>query len=187
MLDRVYAHDMILVVHMGTLLLSVYLREVRVHHKTAYQSVGGGIFLIGLGLLFLIPGIPFFPWILAVIGLAGLPTSLAHQRGWYGAQGAFWLIGLAILFATNLLWPGILILIGLSTLVGALSRESAGSPFARETRTQDALSESPRSRQAEGAMDETWEDDASPGEASQGVGPKDDTPEDGEVSTRKLT
>jgi len=100
--------------------------------KTTYQSLGSGIFLIGLGILFLLPGVAFFPWILAVIGLAGLPTALAHQRGWYGIQGAFWLIGLAILFATNLLWPGILILIGLSTLAGALSRNSMGSPFAAD-------------------------------------------------------
>jgi hypothetical protein len=42
------------------------------------------------------------------------------------------MVGLAVLFATGLFWPGILILIGLSTLVGALTRESAGSPFASD-------------------------------------------------------
>lgn len=98
--------------------------------QRTYDSVSGGIFLIGLGLLFLVPGIGIWPWILAVIGAAGLPASLAHKRGWLGWQAFFWLVGLAVLFATDLLWPGILILIGVSSLVGALTRESPSSPFA---------------------------------------------------------
>lgn len=95
-----------------------------------YHALSGGIFLIGLGVLFLVPGLSFWPWILVVIGLAGLPTSLANKRGWFGWQGFFWLTGLAILFASGHFWPGILILVGVSILVGALTRESEGSPFA---------------------------------------------------------
>ncbi|MBN1402512.1 MAG: hypothetical protein JXA74_16855 [Anaerolineae bacterium] len=95
-----------------------------------YHTLSGGIFLIGLGLLFLLPGVGFWPWILAVIGAAGLPESLAQNRGWMGWQGFFWMVGLAVLFASGYFWPGILILIGLSMLLGALMRESSGSPFA---------------------------------------------------------
>jgi len=94
----------------------------------AYSGLSVGIFLIGLGLLFLLD-IGIWPWILVVIGLAGLPASLATQKGWYGWQGFVWLIGLAILFATGYFWPGILILVGASMLFGALTRESQGSPF----------------------------------------------------------
>ena len=95
------------------------------------ESLSAGILLIGIGILFLIPGLSLWPWILVVIGLAGLPASLANQRGWLGWQGFFWLTGLAVLFALDAFWPGILILVGVSMLVGALTRDSAGSPFGR--------------------------------------------------------
>lgn len=101
-------------------------------NKKTYEGISGGIMLIGIGLLFL-TGIGFWPWILLVIGLAGLPASLAQERGWYGWQGLFWLVGLAILFATDLIWPGILILIGVSMLFGAVTREGGGSPFATKS------------------------------------------------------
>ena len=93
-----------------------------------YQGLSGGIFLIGLGLLFL-TGIGIWPWILVVIGLSSLPASLAAKKGWYGWQGSLWLIGLAILFWSGHFFPGILILVGLSALGGALTRDAAGSPF----------------------------------------------------------
>lgn len=86
------------------------------------SGVSGAIWLIGLGVLFLVEGIPFWPWILVVIGLVGLPESVAQKGLWAGLQGVVWLAGLAVLFATGKFWPGILILIGLSTLAGALVR-----------------------------------------------------------------
>lgn len=98
--------------------------------QKAYAGLSGGIFLIGLGILLLVPGVGIWPWILAVIGLASLPASLATKRGWYGWQGFFWLVGLAILFAYGLFWPGILILAGISVLMGGLTRGAEGSPFA---------------------------------------------------------
>ena len=99
--------------------------------KKYYETLSAGILLIGLGVLFLVPGVGFWPWILLVVGLAGLPASLANKKGWLGWQGFFWLAGLAVLFATGFLWPGILILIGLSMLLGARTRQSEGSPFAQ--------------------------------------------------------
>jgi hypothetical protein len=99
-------------------------------NKAYYESLSGGILLVGLGVLFLLPGHPFWPWILVVIAAAGLPASLANKKGWLGWQGFFWLAGLAVLFWSGYFWPGILILLGISTLFGALTRESAGSPFA---------------------------------------------------------
>jgi hypothetical protein len=77
--------------------------------------------LIGIGVIFL-AGIDIWPWILVLLGLAGLPESLAQKGFWAGIQGAVWMIGLAILFATDQFWPGVLILIGLSIVAGALVR-----------------------------------------------------------------
>ncbi len=85
----------------------------------AWGGASGGIILIGIGLIFLLD-IPFFPWILLVLGLSSLPGSLAKDGLWAGIQGFIWMAGLAVLFATGTFWPGILILIGLSTVGGAL-------------------------------------------------------------------
>ena len=104
-------------------------------NKRNLEGLSGGIFLIGLGIIFL-TGIGFWPWILAVIGLAGLPASLGIKKGWYGWQGCFWMVGLAILFWSGHFWPGILILVGISALLGALGREGEGSPFG-EREAQD--------------------------------------------------
>jgi hypothetical protein len=102
------------------------------------DSLGAGIFLIGLGILFLLPGrVGFFPWILVVIGLAGLPSALSGSRGWAAWQGLFWLVGLAVLFATNSIWPGILILAGASMLMGAV----AGGAKAKKAAEPDVAHE----------------------------------------------
>ncbi|NLG28270.1 MAG: hypothetical protein GX557_10190 [Chloroflexi bacterium] len=95
----------------------------------AYGGLSAGIFMIGLGVLFL-SGVGVWPWILVVIGLASLPASMAAKQGWYGWQGSVWLIGLAILFATGQLFPGVLILVGISAIGSALTRDAEGSPFA---------------------------------------------------------
>lgn len=89
--------------------------------KDAFQGISGAILLIGIGIIFL-ADIDIWPWILVVFGLASLPESLAQKGLWAGIQGAVWMIGLAILFVTDQIWPGILILIGLSIIAGALVR-----------------------------------------------------------------
>jgi hypothetical protein len=89
--------------------------------KDTMGTVSAGIMLVGIGVIFL-AGIDIFPWILALIGLASLPGSVAKDGLWAGLQSAVWLIGLAVLFAIDKIWPGILILIGLSILAGAIKR-----------------------------------------------------------------
>lgn len=104
-------------------------------NKRTYEGISGGIFLIGLGILFLMR-IGFWPWILVVLGLAGLPAALANRQGWAAWQGFIWMLGLAILFASGRFWPLILILLGVSALVGALTRQSEGSPFTGRPREE---------------------------------------------------
>ncbi len=90
--------------------------------KKQGEGIGGAVFMIGLGVLFLVDDVAFWPWILVVIGLSGAVESIPQEGLWAGSQGLVWMAGLAILFETGQFWPGILILIGLSTLVGALVR-----------------------------------------------------------------
>ncbi|MGI6376946.1 MAG: hypothetical protein ACOX3S_13255 [Anaerolineae bacterium] len=89
------------------------------------DSMGAGIFLIGLGVVFLLRNrIDFLPWVLAVIAISRVPAALASDRGWEAWQAPFWLLGLAILFGTGLLWPGILVLVGLSMLLRAAAAKA---------------------------------------------------------------
>lgn len=89
--------------------------------SSLHGTVSAGSLLIGIGLIFLLK-LDFFPAILAVVGSSSIGAGLAAGRGWYGLQSGIWLVGLAIIFYFDIFWPGILILIGISTLIGALTR-----------------------------------------------------------------
>ena len=95
--------------------------------SSTYSALSGGIPLIGIGLIFLLK-LDFFPAILAVLGLSTIVAGLATGRGWYGIQGGIWLIGLFFLFHFDILFPGILILIGISGLIAALTRPMLKAP-----------------------------------------------------------
>ena len=43
---------------------------------------------------------------------------------WGGIMGGIWLIGIAVLAVTGWWWPGIMVLVGLSAILGAISRKS---------------------------------------------------------------
>lgn len=92
----------------------------RKKHNKLLHGMGGGLFMIGLGLIFLLD-IPFWPWILLLIGISGTPSSIAEEGLGAGLQTFVWMAGLAIMFATGQ-WALILILIGLSTILGAMVR-----------------------------------------------------------------
>lgn len=56
---------------------------------------------------------------------------------WEKVHGAIWLIGLAILFATNNIFPGILVLVAISTLVQAGIMAYVKRGQEQETLTQE--------------------------------------------------
>ncbi len=93
--------------------------------KERQGALSTGLVLIGIGVIFLLPGRPFWPWILVVVALGGLPGVLANAGGWWAWQSTFWLIGLAVLFATGHFCPGILVLSGLSMLLSGVTRQQA--------------------------------------------------------------
>lgn len=85
--------------------------------KERADQIAGGVFLVGLGLLF--TGVlDFWPGILFVIGASNIARGMAEGRAWYNVSGGIWMIGLGLVFLLNFSWPVILILIGLSMLFG---------------------------------------------------------------------
>ena len=47
-----------------------------------------------------------------------------NPAAWGGITGGVWLIGLAVLFMTGWWWPGILVLVGISSLLGGMGAHS---------------------------------------------------------------
>ncbi|NPV67288.1 MAG: hypothetical protein HPY64_09115 [Anaerolineae bacterium] len=85
--------------------------------KERADQIAGGVFLIGLAILFT-TSIGFWPGILFVIGASSLARGMAEGREWYSVQGALWMIGLGLFFAVGFSLPLLLIVIGLSMLFG---------------------------------------------------------------------
>lgn len=79
------------------------------------KELGGGMFLIGLGVLFLTG--TFWPGILALIGITAYVNETARGRHREAAQGLIFFVGLSILFWSGWFFPGILILFGLMALM----------------------------------------------------------------------
>jgi hypothetical protein len=71
------------------------------------------LMLIGVGVVFA-AGIGFWPWILAVVGIATLPGAASRDRFAEGLQTAVWMVGLTVLFALDAMWPWIIAVVALS-------------------------------------------------------------------------
>lgn len=97
--------------------------------KARADQIAGGVFLVGLGLLFT-GVIDFWPGILFVIGASNIARGTAEGRPWYNISGGIWMIGLGLVFLLNFSWPVILILIGASMLFGySVKDEYKGKGF----------------------------------------------------------
>lgn len=91
------------------------------YSKSYADRVSGAVFLIGLGVLFtplgnLVDGI--WPGILFVIGASSLARGMAEGLPWYNVSGGLWMIGLGLVFLWGFSLPILLILLGLTMLVG---------------------------------------------------------------------
>ncbi|MBN1965127.1 MAG: hypothetical protein JW910_10810 [Anaerolineae bacterium] len=82
------------------------------------DQIAGGVFLIGLAVLFLTNY--WWPGIMFVIGASSLARGMAEGQAWYSVQGALWTIGIGLVFAFGFSWPLLLILIGVSMLLGSV-------------------------------------------------------------------
>ncbi|MFC1961078.1 hypothetical protein ACFLYO_10250 [Chloroflexota bacterium] len=99
------------------------MRSVMVSEERA-DRVAGGVFLIGLAILFLPNGISFWPGILFVIGASSLAKALSNGQAWQSAQGALWMFGIGLVFLFGFHLPLLLILIGGSLLLGLVIKPS---------------------------------------------------------------
>ena len=91
------------------------------------RGLAGGIFIIFLALAFFIGGegghlfLPLFFVGLAFCALIGSVSSF-NPRGIYsGLMGFVWLLGIGVCFLIGF-WPWILVLVGISMILGALFR-----------------------------------------------------------------
>ena len=102
--------------------------------KIQADKLSGGIFLIGMGILFYTGR--WWPGIMFVIGAASIPEGLAKGRGWYGLQGAAWFFGLGLIFLFQVHFlAALFILLGVSAILGVLVRPPyfAGKPHVDNT------------------------------------------------------
>ena len=88
------------------------------------QSVIGGLFLIGIGGLFLLK-LPFWPSILFLVGATLFISEILRGRSFSGLNSLLWLCGLGLLIALPHLWcSNVLVLIGLSLLFNMVRRRT---------------------------------------------------------------
>ncbi len=122
--------------------LGVPPKEVRKYIQKAAKERAGklptAVFFIGLALLF-IPGtgLAFWPGILFVFAATALASGLAEGHLGNGLQGAIWLTAIGLIFTVGFSLPLILILIGLSSLLGFLFRPGVGQPRRDEAEKKD--------------------------------------------------
>lgn len=88
--------------------------------RRSNDGFAGGLFLIGLALLFLTG--TFWPGILVLVGLSGLLASVGRGDLRDGISGFVFMAGLAFIFAVDLFWPGILVVVGLAAIARTLVR-----------------------------------------------------------------
>ena len=80
-----------------------------------WRELNGGLWLIGLGLLFLTS--TFWPGILVLVGISAYLEQQARGQPQYALRALLVPCGLALLFWTGHFWPYILILLGVIALL----------------------------------------------------------------------
>jgi len=112
------------------ILFIIFLRGGNSMVSKRTNQISGGIFLMGLGILILVPQISFWPWILTVCAF----SSLVHygllyyfrknEKYIHEALVSFlWLFGLPLIFHFDIFLAGIFILIGTTMIINVLIKK----------------------------------------------------------------
>ncbi|MCA9895564.1 MAG: hypothetical protein KC615_21415 [Anaerolineae bacterium] len=103
------------------------------HSKERADQISGGVFMIGLALLFITHW--WWPGIMFVIGATIIARTMAEGKDWTTATPAFWVIGIGVVFGLPgliggidwaTIWPLGLIALGLFMLFGGNMRPKIG-------------------------------------------------------------
>ena len=81
------------------------------------DGISAAIWLIGLGVLFA-TGF-WWPGSMFLVGTASIVQGLVAGRGWYSFQGAVWTIGIGIWALFHFQIAVLLVILGVSALIGA--------------------------------------------------------------------
>jgi len=76
-----------------------------------------GIFFIGLACVFLMDDFYLFPGILLIIGIAKIPKFFFKADKLKHFQSILWLCGIPLIMMFKIIWPGVLILSGISIIL----------------------------------------------------------------------
>ncbi len=95
-------------------------------HHPQQKAIVGGIWLIGLGVLYATRF--WWPGILFLIALTAIIEGWMNDQTWYGAQAAYWLVFFGVWALSGYLVTALLVGLGVSTIVGALVKPS---PFSK--------------------------------------------------------
>jgi hypothetical protein len=91
-----------------------------------HRAILGGIWLIGLGILFATRF--WWPGILFLIGITAILEGWLNGYPWYGAQAAYWLVFLGLWAMTGYFITALMIGLGISAIIGALVKPN---PFTK--------------------------------------------------------
>jgi hypothetical protein len=77
------------------------------------SRLSGAILLVGVGVIAAL-GVGWWPWLLVLFALSMVPLAYARSGVSGGLFAVYWVVGLLIISAADVVWPGILFVIGLS-------------------------------------------------------------------------
>jgi hypothetical protein len=103
--------------------------------KSRAGQMTGGLFLIGLAIIFL-TGF-WWPGMLFLIGFVTIANGLLEGREWEQVTGGFFLIGLGVVFAIGFNVGVLLLMIGVTTLLGAFFKSDKGKEWVEKPKRKN--------------------------------------------------
>jgi hypothetical protein len=94
--------------------------------RDQHRAILGGIWLIGIGILFATRS--WWPGIMFVIGITAIFEGWFQRQPWYGVQGGLWMIFIGLWALTRFSLAFLLVGLGISAIAGALVKPN---PFSK--------------------------------------------------------
>jgi len=91
-----------------------------------HQAILGGIWLIGIGVLFATRF--WWPGMMFLIGITAVVEGWLNRQTWYGFQGGFWAFFIGVWALTRFSLVFLLVGLGISSIAGALIKPN---PFTK--------------------------------------------------------